>query len=149
MKILILGAGKMGSFFVDLLSFDHETAVYETDARKLRFMYNTLRFTTLEEIAEFRPELVINAVTLNHTIDVFREVMPVLPQDCIISDIASVKTHLKEFYAQSGFRYVSTHPIPCLVPRLPIWANSVMKMPSSSVKATIWVASFSEMSTDV
>ena len=24
MKILILGAGKMGSFFVDLLSFDHE-----------------------------------------------------------------------------------------------------------------------------
>ena len=111
MKILILGAGKMGSFFVDLLSFDHETAVYETDARKLRFMYNTLRFTTLEEIAEFRPELVINAVTLNHTIDVFREVMPVLPQDCIISDIASVKTHLKEFYAQSGFRYVSTHPM--------------------------------------
>ena len=111
MKILILGAGKMGSFFVDLLSFDHETAVYETDARKLRFMYNTLRFTTLEEIAEFRPELVINAVTLNHTIDVFREIMPVLPQDCIISDIASVKTHLKEFYAQSGFRYVSTHPM--------------------------------------
>ena len=101
----------MGSFFVDLLSFDHETAVYETDARKLRFMYNTLRFTTLEEIAEFRPELVINAVTLNHTIDVFREIMPVLPQDCIISDIASVKTHLKEFYAQSGFRYVSTHPM--------------------------------------
>ena len=29
MRILILGAGKMGSFFVDLLSFEHETAVYE------------------------------------------------------------------------------------------------------------------------
>ncbi|MDR1500500.1 MAG: prephenate dehydrogenase/arogenate dehydrogenase family protein, partial [Tannerellaceae bacterium] len=26
MKILILGAGKMGSFFTDLLSFDHEVA---------------------------------------------------------------------------------------------------------------------------
>ena len=24
MKILILGAGKMGSFFCDILSFDHE-----------------------------------------------------------------------------------------------------------------------------
>ena len=27
MKILILGAGKMGSFFTDLLSFEHEVAV--------------------------------------------------------------------------------------------------------------------------
>ena len=27
MRILILGAGKMGSFFTDILSFQHETAV--------------------------------------------------------------------------------------------------------------------------
>ena len=32
MKILVLGAGKMGSFFIDLLSFDHEVAVFEKDA---------------------------------------------------------------------------------------------------------------------
>ena len=31
MKILILGAGKMGSFFTDLLSFEHEVAVLEND----------------------------------------------------------------------------------------------------------------------
>ena len=31
MKILILGAGKMGSFFTDLLSFDHEVAVLEKE----------------------------------------------------------------------------------------------------------------------
>ena len=29
MRILIMGAGKMGSFFIDLLSFEHEVAVYE------------------------------------------------------------------------------------------------------------------------
>ena len=29
MKILILGAGKMGSFFCDLLSFDHTVAIYD------------------------------------------------------------------------------------------------------------------------
>ena len=74
-------------------------------------MYNTLRFTTLEEIDDFKPELVINAVTLKYTIDVFREVIPHLPKDCILSDIASVKTHLKGFYEQCGFRYVSTHPM--------------------------------------
>ena len=71
MKILILGAGKMGSFFVDLLSFDHETAVYDVAPKRLRFMYNTQRFTTIEEIEAFKPELVINAVTLKYTLDVF------------------------------------------------------------------------------
>lgn len=111
MRILILGAGKMGSFFVDLLSFDHTTAVYDVDPKRLRFMYNTERFTTLDEIRDFRPELVINAVTLKYTIDVFRQVTPYLPDDCILSDIASVKTGLQEYYADCGHRYVSTHPM--------------------------------------
>ena len=111
MRILILGAGKMGSFFTDILSFQHETAVYDTNPHQLRFVYNTYRFTTLDEIKEFEPELVINAVTVKYTLDAFRQVLPVLPKDCIISDIASVKTGLKKFYTESGFRYVSTHPM--------------------------------------
>lgn len=111
MRILILGAGKMGSFFTDVLSFEHETAVYDIAPQRLRFMYNCYRFTTLEEITEFKPELVINAATVKYTLDAFRQVLPVLPKDCIISDIASVKTGLKEFYESSGFRYVSTHPM--------------------------------------
>ena len=111
MRILVLGAGKMGSFFVDLLSFDHETAVYDTDARRLRFMYNTQRFLSLDEIDAFAPELVINAVTLKHTLDSFRAVMPHLPAGCILSDIASVKTDLQAFYAASGHPFVSTHPM--------------------------------------
>ena len=111
MRILILGAGKMGSFFVDLLSFDHTTAVYDIDPRRLRFMYNTERFTTLDEVREFRPELVINAGTLKYTLDVFRQVIPYLPADCILSDIASVKTGMKAFYEGCGHRYVSTHPM--------------------------------------
>lgn len=111
MKILVLGAGKMGSFFLDLLSFDHETAVYEKDAKRMRFTYNCQRLTTLDEVKEFAPELVINAVTVKYTIPAFKEVMPFLPEDCIISDISSVKTGLKDFYQQSGHPYVSTHPM--------------------------------------
>lgn len=111
MRILILGAGKMGSFFTDVLSFDHECAVYEIDAKRMRFLYNTQRFTTLDEIDAFKPELVINAVTLKHTVSVFRDVIPHLPADCIISDISSVKTDLKSFYESTGMRYVSTHPM--------------------------------------
>ena len=83
MRILILGAGKMGSFFTDILSFQHETAVFDVNPHQLRFVYNTYRFTTLEEIKEFEPELVINAVTVKYTLDAFRKVLPVLPKNRI------------------------------------------------------------------
>ena len=111
MKILIMGAGKMGSFFIDLLSFEHEVAVYEKDAMRMRFTYNCQRFTQLDEIKAFAPELVINAVTVKYPLAAFKEVLPCLPAECIISDIASVKTGLKAFYEESGHPYVSTHPM--------------------------------------
>ena len=111
MKILILGAGKMGSFFADMLSFDHEVAVLERDPKRLRFIYNAVRMQLPEEIEAFCPDLVINCVTLNYTVEAFKSVMPFLKANCIISDVASVKTNLKEFYLKSGFPYVSTHPM--------------------------------------
>ena len=111
MKILVLGAGKRGSFFLDLLSLEHEMAVYEKDPKRMRFTYNCQRFTQLEEIRQFAPELVINAVTVKFTIPAFEEVLPYLPADCILSDISSVKTGLKAYYETTSHRYVSTHPM--------------------------------------
>ena len=101
-RILILG---------DLLSFQHEVAVYDRDPQRMRFTYNCQRFTQLEEIGSFQPQLVINAVTLKYTIPVFQQIIPLLPKECIISDIASVKTGLHEFYQQCGHPYVSSHPM--------------------------------------
>ena len=101
----------MGSFFTDLLSFDHEVGVLEKDPKRMRFIYNAVRMQHEEEVREFAPELVINCVTLNHTLDAFNAIIPYLPENCIISDIASVKTNLKEYYDSCGFRYVSTHPM--------------------------------------
>lgn len=111
MKILILGAGKMGSFFADVLSFDHEVAVLDTNPQKLRFIYNTERMTDPREVEAFAPELVINAATLKYTIPAFETVLPFLPETCILSDIASVKTGLEAFYRQRTRPYVSTHPM--------------------------------------
>jgi prephenate dehydrogenase len=111
MRILILGAGKMGSFFTDVLSFQHEVAVYDADPKRLRFVYNTIRMSQLEEIKEFDPELVINAVTIKHTLDAFNSIIPYISKNCILSDIASVKTGLPEFYQNCGFRFVSSHPM--------------------------------------
>ncbi len=111
MRILILGAGKMGAFFADVLSFDHEVAVLDTDPQRLRFTYNTLRMTDPAEVEGFQPELVINAVTLKYTIEAFHSVLEYLPETCILSDIASVKTGLEEFYRERTRPYVSTHPM--------------------------------------
>jgi prephenate dehydrogenase len=106
-----MGAGKMGAFFTDLLSFEHELAVLENEPKRLRFIYNALRMQRPEEVEAFAPELVINCVTLNHTLDAFRSVIPYLPPKCILSDIASVKTGLRDFYASTGFPFASSHPM--------------------------------------
>lgn len=111
MKILILGAGKMGSFFCDLLSFDHEVAIYDPDKDKLRFTFNALRFSNPKEIETFDPQLVINAATVKYTLEAFRAVLPYLRPETILSDIASVKTGLPEFYKECGHPFVSTHPM--------------------------------------
>lgn len=101
----------MGSFFSDVLSHDHQVAIYDVDPERLRFTFNVLRFTTLDEIKEFAPELVINAATVKYTLSAFESVMPALPSTAILSDIASVKTGLPEFYASCGHPFVSTHPM--------------------------------------
>lgn len=101
----------MGSFFCDLLSSQHEVAIYDTDPQRLLFTFNCRRFASIDEVEAFAPELVINAVTVRYTIEAFRDILPLLPQGCIISDIASVKTGLPEFYATAGHPFVSTHPM--------------------------------------
>lgn len=111
MKILILGAGKMGSFFCDLLSFDHQVAIYDPNPEHLKFTFNVERFMHPSEAQAFAPELVINAATVKYTIEAFEKVLPYIPETAILSDIASVKTGLPEFYARKGFRFVSTHPM--------------------------------------
>lgn len=111
MRILILGAGKMGTFFCDVLSFKHDVGVFDTNPQKLRFTFNTQRMTTYEEVAKFNPELVINAATVKYTIPAFEAVLPYISESCIISDIASVKTGLADFYANAKHPFVSSHPM--------------------------------------
>jgi len=111
MKILILGAGKMGSFFCDLLSFSHDVAIYDPSPERMRFTFNCRRFAALDEVDEFGPDMVVNCATVKYTIDAFDRVLPHIPSRCLLSDIASVKTGLPEFYARCGHPFVSTHPM--------------------------------------
>lgn len=101
----------MGTFFADVLSFKHEVGMFDTNPQRLRFTFNTQRMTELEEVREFNPDLVINAVTVKYTLEAFTKILPYLSDNCIISDIASVKTGLPEFYATCKHPFVSTHPM--------------------------------------
>ena len=111
MKILILGAGKMGSFFCDLLSFNHDVAILDPDPQRLRFTFNVERFSKPEQVKDFDPDMVLNAATVKYTIQAFEAVLPYIRPSAILSDIASVKTGLPEFYARAGHPFVSTHPM--------------------------------------
>lgn len=111
MRILVLGAGHMGAWLVEELCLDHEVAVYDLDRRKLKYFFNVTRFLEPSEVKGFEPELVINAVSIANIHEAFEDFLPYLPEECILSDIASVKTGINELYKTLGKRFVSTHPM--------------------------------------
>lgn len=111
MKIFIIGAGKMGCWLTEELCHDHELAVFDTDPRSMKFFINVERYINIEEVKNFKPDLVINCVSLEKTEEVFNIALPLIPEECLISDIASVKNGLFNFYKNSGRRFVSTHPM--------------------------------------
>ncbi len=101
----------MGSWLAEALCLEHEVGVYDSDKKKLRFLFNTHRFINIQEIKNFNPDIVINAVSLQYTIDAYELVLPYLNENCILSDIASVKNGIKDYYKKIGRRFVSTHPM--------------------------------------
>ncbi len=111
MKIVVIGAGKMGSWLVESLCLDYEVGVYDLDKHKLKYFFNSHRFLTPEEIRSFEPDMLINAVSLNNTVQAFDELLPFVRNDCLLSDITSVKNGLAEYYKKLGRRFVSTHPM--------------------------------------
>ena len=111
MRIVVLGAGHMGSWLSKELCLNHDVAVYDPDRRKLKNLFNVKMILTLSEAKEFEPELVINAVNLNNIQKAFDDLLSCLPGCCILSDIASVKIGLYDYYKRVGKRFVSTHPM--------------------------------------
>jgi prephenate dehydrogenase len=111
MKIVVLGFGRMGSWLVRELSGDHLVAVYDTDGTKQGHGPDITRLNSLHEVRKVEPDLLINAVTLRHTVTAFEDVAPYLPHDCILCDVTSIKGKIADYYAKAGFRFVSVHPM--------------------------------------
>ena len=111
MKIAVLGLGRMGGWFAKHLAAEHALAVYDLDETRMPRFPDAVRMGSLGELASFGPQLLVNAVPLGATIDVFRAAVPFLDPGCLLCDMASVKGELPRYYAESGFRFVSLHPM--------------------------------------
>jgi len=111
MKIAIIGAGHMGAWLVEEFNQKNTVGVYDKDQENMKYLFNAKRFKDMSDLEDFDPELLINAVDLSHTVDAFKDAVQYISDDCIISDIASVKGGLEEYYEEVDNPFVSTHPM--------------------------------------
>ena len=111
MKILIMGTGRMGTWLAEEFCLDHDVAVMDTHREKLKHFIEVKRFVNIEEVKEFNPDMVINAVSLSATQSAFDAVLPFISADCMLVDITSVKGNLAEYYEAIGHPFTSVHPM--------------------------------------
>ncbi len=114
MKIAILGTGNMGAWFARELSRQNEVFVYDIDSDKTEMLKNKAEVTVIDRLSslkDIQPGMLLNAVNLEKTVEIFDAVREYLTEDCIIADITSVKNGLPDYYDRISFPFVSTHPM--------------------------------------
>ncbi len=111
MKISILGGGRMGAWLADSLGGRHDICLFDTDPQVKQTLEKGKRLSDLAEVQDVQPDMLINAVSLQNTLDAFRAAEPFLPSGCIVCDVASVKGDLPAYYAETGRRFASIHPM--------------------------------------
>ncbi|MFH0885316.1 MAG: prephenate dehydrogenase/arogenate dehydrogenase family protein [Candidatus Micrarchaeota archaeon] len=111
MRIAIIGAGKMGAWLAAVLAGGNEIAIFDTETAKAKAVKDAKALSGMGGLVDFKPQMLINAVSLQNTVPAFEAAAPHLPKDCIIADVASIKGGIPEYYKSAGFRFVSVHPM--------------------------------------
>ena len=111
MRIAIIGTGHMGAWFAREMSKKNRVAIYDIDKQKMDQFDNVCCMKNLSELKSFEPEILLNAVSLQHTVDVFKESVRYISADCIIADITSIKGEIPEYYKKCYFSFTSMHPM--------------------------------------
>jgi len=113
LKIAIIGYGRMGKFFAKLFNNDeNEIFVFDQNNAMLDPApqgVETMR--SLNDLKKIDPDLVINAVTLSETVNIFRQCTYVVNDKTVLCDITSIKgDELIQFYNENPNPFVSMHP---------------------------------------
>lgn len=112
MRIAVLGAGNMGRWLIRELAAGHELCVHDPVASRTEGLGRVAVARKTDGVAAFGPDLLVNAAGLKNTIAAFEAVVPALPPDCVLIDVASVKGAIPEYYRSlPGRRFVSLHPM--------------------------------------
>ena len=111
MKIAILGCGHMGSWLARELAESHSVCGFDPIDTRVEELKGVTNLKSLQKLADFGPELLINTVPLKETIAVFHEVSDKISATCVLCDVASIKGELPDFYGTCGHRFVSIHPM--------------------------------------
>ena len=112
MKIAVIGAGHMGSWFArELLHDGNDVAIFDRDKAKIQDFADVHILNELSELATFAPELLLNAVSIRQTVEAFNACVEYLPDHCVLADVTSVKGELPQYYQKGNFRYASLHPM--------------------------------------
>ncbi|GAK56481.1 prephenate dehydrogenase [Candidatus Vecturithrix granuli] len=112
MKIAIIGAGHVGGWFArELIKDGHELAIFDLNPHKTAEFQDNCVLKELAELTQFVPDLLLNAVSIQHTVQAFEKCVAYLPDHCVLVDVASVKGEVPRYYQQAGFRYASLHPM--------------------------------------
>ncbi|MDC0358805.1 prephenate dehydrogenase/arogenate dehydrogenase family protein [Oligoflexia bacterium] len=111
MKIAIIGVGHMGSWLMGQFAEEHEVAVFDVMPKEELADCSVKWLASISELETFRPQMLINAVSLENTVALFEEVVGLLPPDCILVDVASVKSDFNDRYTAWNLPFVSVHPM--------------------------------------
>jgi prephenate dehydrogenase len=111
MKIAVIGVGHMGSWLARTLAKDNDVAVYDVDKAKVKKLDHVTVLHDLSALSGFKPELLIDAVGIRQTVNVFKSLEGYLTKDCVLCDVASVKGDIPDYYKGSGFKFASVHPM--------------------------------------
>lgn len=101
----------MGAWLARELTRTASVKVFDKRSGRLEKIPQSERLAGLAELRVFKPDILLNCVNLQKTIEVFQEAAGFLDSSCILADIASIKGVIPDFYRSSGFRFISMHPM--------------------------------------
>ena len=110
-RIVVVGAGNMGAWLASRLSSECTVSLFDSVREKVLNVADVKHLNNLTDITEFNPTILVNAVSLENTQDLYRSILPCISKDCVLVDIMSIKGSIREFYKSVEQPFVSLHPM--------------------------------------
>ena len=110
-RVAVIGAGKMGSWFASALSTFCTVSIFDIVPENMKNIPCIESLEALDCLRFFNPTILVNAVNLERTREVFDEALPFISENCVLVDIMSIKGRIRDYYSSLEQPFVSIHPM--------------------------------------